>query len=227
MVIWIRRCFLKLNGVSNTVWWRLILFWYILFSHTTLSDIWMDKAFRPSHSKWDQNLDLTLLQWDMEHSILFYIPGTDIGPPTLQTLLTYLLYQAFFEGLGEKRIEMRGRSGKRERKGVSYPSLSPFLLPSFFTLFPINAWYSDYCLWLIKKHWKLTIILGPKGEKRNYIKAITDKVNLCREVFFSSFLCMEVKFPVYVKRQTRIFTKWPSFLCTFRLYCSLFLLINQ
>ena len=26
MVIWIRRCFLKLNGVSNTVWWRLILF---------------------------------------------------------------------------------------------------------------------------------------------------------------------------------------------------------
>ena len=62
---------------------------------------------------------------------------------------------------------------------------------------------------LFMKHWKLTIILGPKGEKRNYIKVITDKVNLCREVFFSSFLCMEkngnireVKFPVYVKRQT-------------------------
>lgn len=119
MVIWIRRCFLKLNGVSNTVWWRLILFWYILFSHTTLSDIWMDQAFRPSHSKWDQNLQLTLLQWDIEHSLLFYIHGTDIGPPTLPTLLMYLLYQASFEGLGEKRIEMRGRSGNRERKGVS------------------------------------------------------------------------------------------------------------
>lgn len=75
----------------------------------------------------------------MEHSILFYIPGTDIGLSTLPTLLMYLLYQAFFEGLGENRIEMRGRSGNRERKGVSYPSLSLFLLPSFFTLFPINS----------------------------------------------------------------------------------------
>lgn len=44
---------------------------------------------------------------------------------------------------------------------------------------------------MIKKDWKLTIILGPKGEKRNYIKAITDKVNLCQEVFFISFLYME------------------------------------
>lgn len=37
----------------------------------------------------------------------------------------------------------------------------------------------------------MTIILGPKGEKRNYIKAITDKVNLCEEVVFISFLYVE------------------------------------
>ena len=56
----------------------------------------------------------------------------------------------------------------------------------------------------------MTIILGPKGEKRNYIKAITDKVNFCQEVVFISFLYMEkngnireVKLPVYVKRQTK------------------------
>ena len=33
--------------------------------------------------------------------------------------------------------------------------------------------------------------MGPKGEKPNYIKVITDKVNLCQEVFVISFLYME------------------------------------